>query len=79
MRQEIQFFQQVGDAALKICREALNAIKFSGQMAGAFADAVRHPRKVHLTSTLFYMDTCGSDAVPIISLLGMLIGVILAF
>ncbi|QSH42038.1 ABC transporter permease [Lentisphaerota bacterium ZTH] len=79
MRQEIQLFQQVGDAACKICTEALNFIKFSGEMLGAFADAVRHPRKIHFKNTLYYMDICGSDAVPIVSLLGTLIGVILAF
>ncbi|MCP3965417.1 MAG: ABC transporter permease [Lentisphaerae bacterium] len=79
MRQEIQLFQQVGEAACKICTEAMNFIKFSGEMVGAFADAIRHPRRIHISNTLYYMDISGSDAVPIISLLGMLIGVILAF
>lgn len=70
---------QVGSAACAICAEMVRLAGFVGELALATLDAVRHPRKVKWRTTFYYMDACGSDAVPIISLLGLLVGVILAF
>ena len=42
-------------------------------------DSILHPGKVRLQQVAYHLDHCGSDAVPIISMLGLLIGVILAF
>lgn len=45
----------------------------------SFLRILRHPSKIRWNLVAYYMDSCGSDAMPIISLLGFLIGVILAF
>ncbi|MDD3886152.1 MAG: ABC transporter permease [Victivallaceae bacterium] len=70
---------QVADNAARIASECCAYCTFSRKMGGAVLDALRHPRRISWRSVAYYMDSCGSDAMPIISLLGFLIGVILAF
>jgi phospholipid/cholesterol/gamma-HCH transport system permease protein len=41
--------------------------------------SLRHPSQIKWRTAFYYMDSCGADAMPIIGLLGLLIGVILAF
>ena len=79
IKQIKQLCAQVGTASCLVCSEAVNFAKFTGDMTLAFADAIRHPGKIKWRTTTYYMDICGSNAVPIISLLGLLVGVILAF
>ncbi len=71
--------RDVGDNTVKIGREALNAAGFSVELAGSIFKAIRHPRRANWRNLFYSMDQCGSDAMPIIALLGTLIGVILAF
>ncbi len=78
-KQLSQLFLQVGEAICIICREAKVLMSFTGELIYSMADTVRHPGKVKWQTTAYYMDKSGSDAVPIVSLLGFLVGVILAF
>ena len=78
-KQLSQLFLQAGEGVCILCREAKVMLAFTGELLQALADAVRHPRKIKWQTTFYYMDKSGSDAVPIISLLGFLVGVILAF
>ncbi len=52
---------------------------FTGELVLVAKKFIRHPGKINWRAVLYNADTCGSDAVPIISLLGLLVGVILAF
>lgn len=78
-RQSSEIFLQIGDAICAICRESGTFLRFGGELFAAIIDAIKNPRKVKWQTTAYYMDKSGSDAVPIISLLGFLVGVILAF
>ena len=71
--------EQTGDAGYKFLREMMSLARFLWQLCGMVKDAVLHPRRVKLRQVAYYLDVCGSDAVPIIGMLGLLIGVILAF
>ncbi len=71
--------EQVGDAAVGIFREVVHFIHFLADIFRMTFDAIRHPGKVKYRTVAYYMDSCGSDAMPIVALLGTLIGVILAF
>ncbi len=71
--------EQLGNAVLQILHEAAAAGKFVAELLRLLADAIRHPRKIKYGTIAYYMDRCGSDAMPIIAMLGALIGVILAF
>ncbi len=72
-------FEHVGGASLKIGNDLLSFISFLGDVGSAVVDAVRNPRRIRWRETLYYMDMCGSDALPITSLICFLIGVILGY
>ncbi len=70
---------QIADASLHIAGEICKYCRFNHSLSRAVGNAARHPRRIRWKSVAYYMDSCGSDAMPIIGLLGFLIGVILAF
>jgi phospholipid/cholesterol/gamma-HCH transport system permease protein len=78
-RKNESIFYQIGDALCDIWNLMLAVMEFVGEVLSALYSAVRNPRKIKWDYTTYYMDACGSDAIPIISLLGFLVGVILAF
>jgi len=71
--------EQTGDAGYKLLREVAAIFRFLLDLCRMVRDALLHPGKINLQRVAYYLDNCGSDAMPIISMLGMLIGVILAF
>ena len=71
--------EQIGDTTVKLAREVVEAVLFLAQLTHMLLAAVRHPTKVRYRIVTYYMDVCGSDAMPIIAMLGLLIGVILSF
>lgn len=72
-------FQTIGDASLTFAKDCYSVMGFTGELIFALGYAIRHPHKIRWRETLYYMDSGGSNAVPIITLMGFLIGVILAF
>ena len=70
---------QIGDATRMIWEETQNLIQFVGEVTSACADAVRRPRKIRWRETLFYMNMCGSDGLPITALICFLTGIILGY
>lgn len=52
---------------------------YTGDSVMVLARSLRHPRKIRWRETLYYLDMCGSDAVPIVMLICMLMGLILGF
>ncbi|MBQ4336740.1 MAG: ABC transporter permease [Lentisphaeria bacterium] len=75
----IDLCEQTGEAGYRLLREAAAIIRFFFRLCGMVKDSILHPGKVRLQQVAYHLDHCGSDAVPIISMLGLLIGVILAF
>lgn len=69
----------VGTAVLAMRDGVGHAAVFSVEIFCTICQALRSPRRIRWRSLFYYMDACGSDAMPITALLGMLIGVILAF
>lgn len=72
-------FLTLGNAGHKFFCDCRDALAFLGELGAALAYAARNPRKVKWRETFYYMDVSGSDALPIIALLGFLVGIILAF
>ncbi len=70
---------QIADTSIVICGEVCGFFRFFRQLLRSLLQSALHPFRVKWRSIFYYMDSCGSDAMPIISLLGLLIGVILAF
>jgi phospholipid/cholesterol/gamma-HCH transport system permease protein len=70
-------FLTLGDAGYKFYQDLISTLIFMGELLLAMLYALTHPRKVRWRDTFYYMDSCGSDALPIVSLLSILIGIIL--
>ncbi len=79
VRSLVELCDELGSGVLRLGRGVLNAAGFAWELGCVVAVAVRHPRRVRWSSVFYYLDSCGGEAVPIVALLGALIGVILAF
>jgi phospholipid/cholesterol/gamma-HCH transport system permease protein len=69
--------QDVGDSTVEIGRATRAIFAFAGDLASGLAHAVRRPRTVHLGSLGRLVEAAGADAVPIVSLVNFLVGVVL--
>jgi phospholipid/cholesterol/gamma-HCH transport system permease protein len=73
-----QYFFKVGCCACDFGHDCLSVFKFAKEVVSASFYAIRHPFKVRWRETFYYMDSCGSDAVPIVAVVGFLMGLVLA-
>ena len=73
------FFDQVGEASQRIFRDFVQVMTFLGELLMALGSALLHPRSVRWGDVLFYMKRAGVDGLPIIGLIGLLLGLIIAF
>ncbi len=70
---------EIANWALAMYEDVRQFYAISCQLLKATRNAICKPRQIRWGDVGYYMDSCGSDAVLIISLLGFLIGVILSF
>jgi len=70
---------EVGRGTWTLLKDLRQQIAFSGEMLANLARALRRPRAVRWGDALRVADAAGVNALPIISLMGFLIGLILAF
>ena len=71
--------REVGIASLAIYELAVDLVRFSGELVLVAVQLVFKPRGLRVRDTLNAMARHGTDAVPVVSLLGLLIGAIIAF
>ncbi len=70
---------KIGKAADTIGVDVYFFICFLGELAKASADIIRHPGRLRMKDMFYYMDLCGSQALPIVICICYLMGVILGF
>lgn len=70
---------QLGTAGERLLSNLFLSVGFGTSLVTSALISFRHPRRIKWRSVGYYMDSCGSDAMLLVSLLGLLIGVILAF
>ena len=68
-----------GRATATVLAELYAQVAFLGEVCVALAWAVLHPRRLRWGDLLTTADKVGTDAIPVVCLLGFLIGAILAF
>ena len=71
--------QQIGRATAVIWHDVVVLIAFVGQLSAALGRAALHPRLVRWKDALITAELAGVNALPIICLLGFLLGLIMAF
>jgi len=70
---------RIGRAGVQFGDDLYRQIAFLGEAAAAIAHAVRHPRAIRWKDALYVAEEAGVNALPIVALIGFLMGVILAF
>ena len=73
------FVRQVGQASLDIARDFINFVTFIGDLLVGLLYTIRHPRSLRGRDVLFYVQRAGVDGLPIVALIGLLMGLIMAF
>ena len=71
--------EHLGDISLDVGKHCLSMLGHVGDFSAEIARAIRHPGKIRWRETFYYMDMCGSDALPIVSAICFLMGLILGF
>jgi phospholipid/cholesterol/gamma-HCH transport system permease protein len=70
---------QMGQASIYLARDFVNFVTFIGELLVALAHTLRHPRTLRGKDVLFYVRRAGVDGLPIVALIGLLMGLIMAF
>ena len=71
--------ESVGGLVEMMSQGLVDVFVFAGELVQSLAEAIRHPRHIRWRETVYYMNMCGADAVPIVSLICLLMGIILGF
>jgi phospholipid/cholesterol/gamma-HCH transport system permease protein len=74
-----KLLEQVGGGAIELGYDIADLVAFIGESTLAFRRALLRPKLVRWREVLEFADITGVDALPIIALLGFLIGLITAF
>ncbi|HPG71164.1 MAG TPA: MlaE family lipid ABC transporter permease subunit [Syntrophales bacterium] len=70
---------KLGDRARRQYRDVLEIMSFVGELVAALAFCLAHPRTVRWEEVKFYMKRAGADGLPIVALISLLLGLIMAF
>jgi phospholipid/cholesterol/gamma-HCH transport system permease protein len=73
------FVASLGVATLQVFSDLRDLVAFVGELSLALAGAVRRPRSVRWKDVVMVAERAGIGAIPIIALIGFLLGLILAF
>ena len=73
------FLREVGANSTEIAQLVTDFVRFTGELTLVALRLVRLPRGLRFRDTLAAMARHGTDAVPVVGLLGFLIGAIIAF
>lgn len=71
--------ERIGDLSIDFGRHFMSAVGFIGEFFASICNAIIKPFKIRWRETFYYMDMCGADALPIVSMICFLMGLILAF
>jgi phospholipid/cholesterol/gamma-HCH transport system permease protein len=73
------FLAQIGDASISLGRSTVEMIDFIGDAFLAFVRMIRGKAGFRPSDLFFIIQQCGVQALPIVSLISLLVGLILAF
>ena len=75
----ISFVEKVGDSAIAFWRSILEMLEFIGEASVAFARVFTGKAQFRPSDLFLTIQECGAQALPIVSLISLLVGLILAF
>lgn len=71
--------EQIGRRAVRVAEDLHALLAFVGELAVALLRAATHPRRVRWKDVFLIAERAGVNALPIIALIGFLLGLIMAF
>jgi len=71
--------EEIGRASAQVLRDVRTQVAFIGETSGALWYAFTHPRRVRWKDVWYECEQVGANALPIVTLISFLLGVILAF
>ncbi len=74
-----QVIARIGRAAALVLADIRSIIEFTGELTAVLPWALLHPHRVRWRDMLVAAEKTGSNAVPVVGLLGFLVGLIIAF
>jgi phospholipid/cholesterol/gamma-HCH transport system permease protein len=75
----VSFFEKIGQSTCRICEEAYTFVEFLGEAGVAMVKALLNPKQVRWKDAFLVAETAGVNALPVIALIGFLMGLIMAF
>ncbi len=78
-RKKFDFILYLGEITLEALEECRSVVTFLGEMVVAFASLIRHPKRMRWDDFFLFVERAGTDALPIVALLSLLMGLIMAF
>lgn len=73
------FLEAIGETCLDFYHDFVSMMTFLGDLMMALIYSIFHPRSVRWGDVIFYMRKAGAEALPIVGLISLLIGLIMAF
>lgn len=73
------FFERIGESGHEVWTDIRELTAFTGKAALALVRAAKNPRLIRRKDLLSVCESAGADALPIIALIGFLLGLVLAF
>jgi len=77
--EELNFFELLGRAALGLVSEAYQLLSFFGKVLTSLVFLFFRPRLVRWSEVLVYMQKTGVEAFPILGMMSLLMGLVMAF
>jgi phospholipid/cholesterol/gamma-HCH transport system permease protein len=77
--EETRFAEQIGRAVIGIWQDIQSLVIFVGELGSALLGAAANPRRLRWRELLRIAEDVGVDALPIVALIGFLMGLIMAF
>ncbi|MDB6068379.1 MAG: hypothetical protein JWR26_4587 [Pedosphaera sp.] len=71
--------EEVGTAVMCVARDLKELVAFIGQVVSALVAVLFHPRQIRPQEVLRVFESAGVNALPIVSLISLLVGLIIAF
>ncbi|MCX5854002.1 MAG: MlaE family lipid ABC transporter permease subunit [Deltaproteobacteria bacterium] len=78
-KKRLHLFDRVGNATISFYDDLIDVMTFLGELLAAMTYCTLHPRSIRWGDVLFYMRKSGSEALPIVGLISLLMGLIMAF
>jgi len=78
-REALPIIERVGEAVVGLWQDVQALVVFIGELAVTLLRVARHPRLVRWGDAWLAAEQAGSNGLPIIALIGLLLGLILAF